>query len=749
MKISYNWLKEFVGFNKSANELAKDLNLKSVAVEEVIQKIDDNIIIGEVLAIKLHPNADRLSIVTVNNNREILQIVCGAKNFKVGDKVPLAQIGARIGDIEITEAQIRGVKSYGMLCSERELNLSNAHEGIKILPDTYIPGKKLNDYIAGDALLDIEITPQRGDLLSHIGIAREIKAIYEKKIKNPEIAKNFASKTDLNVYIEEKSLCPQYYGLKINNIKIAPSPKWLKDRLVFLGIKPINNVVDITNYVLLELGQPLHAFDAQKIIDNKIIVRVSGEMEKTITLDGASRTLPKNSLVISDKEKILAIAGIMGAKCSEISDNTKEIILESAEFDAKSVRKSSKQLGLSTEASYRFERGINSANVEFALKRATKLITEIAGGHAEKIVSCGQMPQEKQIKIDYNGINSLLGIEINKSKIIDILSRLDFIVNNNIAKVPFYRHDLNIWQDLAEEIGRIYGYDKIKMQKIKNTKPYQKSSYFKKEKIKDELVKSGFTEIYNYIYLSDKDIKTAEIPQNNLIEIANPIQNENKYLRSSLIPGLLKNVAKNPAFDPILLFEFGNVFIENKEINHLGIIAAGKNADEAIKNVQDNLIKNLGANANDLQIKSIPNNKLLQYKIKKSRVYATEFATQSILEKITINDKTSLLDSSTPKINYHYISQFPPLCRDLAFIVDKNIDAQLITSNIKKYSDKVLLVELFDEFISPKFGTDKKNIAFHIFLQDIKKSLTNNEAESIIQEIIKMIKEKYSGKLRA
>jgi phenylalanyl-tRNA synthetase beta chain len=749
MKISYDWLKELVDINKPAIEVAEDLNLKSTAVEEVVQNLDDNIIVGEVIEIKPHPNADRLSVLVVDNGTKKIQLVCGAKNFKVGDKVPLASIGAKIGDMCIAEAEIRGVRSYGMLCSEHELSISNDHSGIKILPDTYIAGKKLNEYIESDTLLDIEITPNRGDLLSHIGISREISAIYNKELKYPIIDDIEYRSTNLSIDIENSDLCPQYYAIKIKNVNILPSPKWLKDRLTFLGINPVNNIVDITNYVMLELGQPIHAFDADKIADNKIIVRKTGEMEKTVTLDGVTRNLPNESLVISDKEKILAVAGIMGGKNSEIKNSTKNIILEAAEFDRISVRKTSKKIGLATDASYRFERGIDSDKIEFTIKRAVNLINKLAGGVAEKIVGSKKIVNHDSIEINYQGINSLLGTALNESEINDTLTKLGFCINKGHAQPPSFRHDISIWQDLAEEVGRINGYDKIKQCEVKTTKPYKRSTYFIKERIKDELTNLGFTEVYNYNYLSEKDVEVAGLSNKNLLEIANPLQKENKYLRSSLVPCLLKNIAKNPSFDPILLFEFGNTFTINNEHNYLGLVSSGKNAKKTLENAINKISKFFGNDKKNIPIKELNKNELHYYKIKKPNAYVAEMPSKIFFDNHKLTDKELNLKLSEINASYRSLSQYPPISRDLAFIVNSNIDSNSIANEIKNICDLVIIVELFDEFASDKFGKNKKNIAFHVYLQNIKKSMTDDEANTVIAEIIKKIENKFSAKLRS
>jgi len=749
MKISYNWLKEFVNFNQSANKLAEDLNLKSVAVEEVVQKIDDKIIVGKILEIKPHPNADRLSVLVIDSGKEKLQIVCGAKNFKVGDIVPLATLGAKAGQMHIAEAEIRGVKSYGMLCSERELEISASHEGIKILPNTYKVGEKLNKYIESDALLDIEITPQRGDLLSHIGLSRELSAIYGNPLKLPELLTDFDKETsELSVEIENKNLCPQYFALKIKGIKIAPSPKWLIDRLTFLGINPINNIVDITNYVMLESGQPMHVFDASKITDSNIIIRESGEMEKVTTLDGTERLLPRESLVIADKEKILAIAGIMGGKSSEVQNSTTDIVLESAEFDRKSIRTTSQKINLSTEASYRFERGIDSVNVKSAIMRAAYLIKKITGGHVYKIKSDAVIQKDMSVEINYQGINSLLGTSLEKSAVNKILTNLGFKINNNHAVVPMHRHDISAWQDLAEEVARIYGYEKIIALKVPASRLAENPEYYAKENIKDSLYTLGFSEVYNYIYLSDKDIKLANISEDKLIEIANPIQSENKYLRNSLTPGLLKNIAKNPVFDSVFMFEFGKIFISNKEMNHLAVATAGKNAEAKIKEAQKKISSLCGIDEKEFIFKEIHRDILLKYKIKKTKVFVAEIDVRSLLQPKLIS-KDLLRVLYQPQGTYRLISQYPPVSRDIAFVVDSSADSNQITNEIRNISNNILLVTLFDEFVSDKLGARKKNVAFHVLMQNISKSMTDNEANKIMEDIIKNIENKFNAKLRS
>lgn len=739
-----SWLEDYVKINLEDEQLADKLSLSGTLVESIIKQLDENIIVGQIKEINPHPNADRLQVAKVFTGIEDLQIVCGAPNIAVGQKVPLALIGTKLEDFEIKKAEIRGVESFGMMCSEKELGLSGEHAGIKVLPEDYKIGEKLSNYLSKDAIFEIEITPNRGDCLSHLGIARELAAVSDAKLIVPnEIQLESQNKTNLSVAIEAKKLCSQYNAIKISGVKVEPSPKWLADRLISMGAKPINNIVDITNFIMLSWGQPLHAFDTKKIAKNKIIVRVAGEFEKITTLDSLERTLPNESLVIADEEKSIAIAGIMGGKNSEVDEKTADIIIESAEFDAPSVRKTSKILGLSTEASYRFERGIDSGKVLESAKYAAKMILEIAGGKVEQIISEGIKPVENLIAIEHEKINNLLGLKLKNDEIDNILNKLGFEISNNKVKIPLWRHDVAIWQDLAEEVGRIYGYDKIYKMAIKKTSAPKKSSYFTKEEIKESMANENFTETINYIFLSANDLQTAKLNKDELLEIKNPIQQENKFLRNSLVPGLLKNIAKNPSFDPILLFEIGHVFSEKQENINIGICASGKMAKENIKKIVGIFKEKYNL---ELEIRELTREELIRYKIKKPVVYLAESTITEIIEKQKSDFELKTIGK---EIKYRPISKFPPAARDFCFILDSNISNNEIKNNIHNSSENILLVEIFDEFVSQKLGKNKKSVAFHIWMQDMEKAMTQVEVDKISQKIINNIKNDFGGALRS
>lgn len=752
MKVLKSWINDYIKLDKSNDEIADLLSMSGTAVEEVVHLLDEKIIVVEILEVLPHPNADKLQIAIVSTGDEKLRIVCGAKNINAGQKVPLAQIGTKFADFEIKEAILRGEKSQGMLCSEKELGISDNHEGIMILNEDYEVGKPLNFYIKSDAIFDLEITANRGDCLSHIGIARELSALLNSELKKPEaLIKEDGQIALLPIAIQDLEACSKYSARKINNVKVAESPEWLKKRLVLCGAKPINNIVDITNYILLDLGQPLHAFDVKKI-EGGIKVRFAEKNEDIVTLDGEIRNLDKDILVIADNKKAVAIAGIMGGKNSEISEDTTDIILESAIFSPKVIRCGSKKLNLSTEASYRFERGIDKDNIEYALDLATKMIIELAGTPNVQVSPVSKEEkkiEEIKIKAEYDKINRLLGTSFTKDEINSYLARLGFDIENEIALVPSWRNDVTIWQDLAEEIARIYGYNHIDRQKVKRTIPEKTSSFYLTEKIKDILVENGFVEVFNYPFLSEEDIKILNLRTEDLLEVINPIQPENKYLKKSLLPHLFKDVAKNPTFDPILIFEIGHIFTESSETTNLALVVSGKGAKSDLEKAISVLVDEFKIKPEFTKITELKRDDLIRYKIKKPIVYFLEIDIDHILKDSPVKAENVKLKTVEKEIVYRSVSKFPSLTRDLAFILDKNIEPKLIIKEIYDISSLINRVELFDEFVSDKFGTNKKNLAFHIYLQAPDRTLNDNEANEVMEDIIRKIEKEYKAKLRA
>lgn len=757
MKILKSWLEDYVRIAQSDDELSDLLSYSGTLVDNIQSRFDNNIIVAEIRRIVKHPGADKLRIATVFDGTADLQIVCGASNIAVGQKVPLAKIGAVLPEIEIKEVEIRGVKSSGMLCSKSELGIDqNDQAGIFILPNNYHVGRPLNYYLPVETVFDLEITPNRGDCLSHIGIAREIAAVTNQKInikKFSPIPITGSPHSLISVDILDQSLCPRYYAINIENITVKDSPQWLQDRLLSLGQKPVSNIVDITNYIMLDLGQPLHAFDTSKISGRQIIIRPAQNNETITTLSDEHYSLIDKNLVITDSDKPIAIAGIIGANNSHVENKTTNITLEAAEFNPVCIRKTSKSLNLSTEAGYRFERGIDPLSVEMAIDKAAGLITEICGGKITgKFVNIARKYENPRVGISYDKINKLLGTNLSPDDINKLLLSLGFSLKKQLCQAPSWRHDISCWQDLAEEVARLYDINKIAKTTLPKSKPPKRSMYYYEEFIKDFLIADGFTETINYPFLSQFDVDNLiahNFPSTNLIEITNPLQDENKYMRHSLIPGLLKNISKNPTFDPVTIFEIGHVFSTSSEKTNLGICAAGKNAPQIIDQLINKLADQFRLTKKDFHFLNLPIGKTFGYKIKKSATYLLELPLQKIIDKLKIT-KTDINFINPPSQHiYRPLSKYPPATRDLAFLVNKKIATDKIADEIYNISSTILFVELFDEFIADKFGHDQKNVAFHIYMQNPTATMNDEKVNIIITNIINKITNQFDAILRS
>ena len=477
MKVSVKWLNDYINLEDiSSDEIAEKLSRSGLEVDEIIdkRKLYENFVVGYVKEKEKHPNADKLSLCKVSDGFEIYDVICGAPNVEAGQKIAFAKIGAVMpnADFKITKAKIRGEYSYGMICSESELGISDDHEGIMVLDENAEEGKPLAEELGlDDVTLDIDLTPNRADALSHIGVARDLAALYNREVEYPEIELNETSEKseDLaKVEIEDVEGCPRYVAKIVKNISVKESPEWLKTKLIAVGLRPINNVVDVTNFVLYEIGQPLHAFDLEKLEGRKIIVRKAGSNEKFTTLDSKERKLQPDDLMICDAEKPVAVAGVMGGENSEVTESTKNILIESAYFNPSRVRKTAKRLGLSSDASYRFERGADPNISVFAANRAAKLIAELGGGEVAQgaIDVYPKKIEPRNVDVRFERINKVLGYEISAESVERILGKLGFqIIKKTDEKlsvsVPTFRHDIEREIDLIEEVARIYGYDEI------------------------------------------------------------------------------------------------------------------------------------------------------------------------------------------------------------------------------------------------------------------------------------------------
>lgn len=595
--------------------------------------------------------------------------------------------------------------------------------------------KKIGD----DYIFDFEITPNRGDCLSIIGIAREAAALYNLKLNLPQakIAENKIDKK-IQIDIKDHTICPRFSARIIDNIKIDKSPKFITDRLKSYGFRPLNNIVDITNYIMIETGQPLHAFDYDKISNHIANITLAKDYDSLITLDGKDNILDKNTIIIKDDQKIYDLAGIMGGFNSEVDENTKTILLQASVFNPVLIRKTSKRLNKITDASYRFERGVDIDGTIYALNRASVLIKQVClQAVVGKINDKKEENKKTEFTISTKNINQLLGSRLSDIEIQKLLARLciKFSLDTKKVLIPSYRrYDITLWQDIAEEVARIYGYNKLGISHFEKEETNINKEYVNKEALKDLLVKNGFTEIYSYSFVDEKLIKLLGLNINNCPKVINPIAPENKYLRPSLEPSLLEAVSKNPWAPEINIFEIGKVFDKDKEYYQLSILTTDKKAQN-IKTILSQL--NL-----ESTIRTAPENVKNYLKIRKNVKYII-----LNLSDIKYESNSYKIDYAND-IKYKPISSFAPTIRDLAFIVDNEFDAEKISNEIRSLDDKILLVELFDEFSSDKFGKNKKNIAYHIWLEDSKKPITSQKSDIIINKIIKHLKTKYKINLR-
>jgi len=600
MKVPISWLKEYVDFDASPEELAKLLTFSGTEVESVQTIGGDfkDVVVGEVLSIEKHAGADNLLVCKINSGKEEVSVVCGAHNFNVGDKVPLALIGAKLPNgMEILERKVRGIVSRGMLCAEDELGLSDDHSGIMLLPRNIPAGTPFSE-VAGppETVLSVEITWNRPDCLSIIGIAREVAALFRAGFKLPSV--DFPERGEpveilADVDLQDVDGCPRYTARVLTDIKLKPSPNWMQKRLQLCGVRPINNVVDITNYVLLECGQPLHAFDYELLKDHKVIIRRGRSGEKMYTLDGIERQGLENSVLIADPVRAVALAGVMGGAGSEINDNTRNVLLESAFFHPPDIRRTSSRLGLSTESSYRFERGVDIGAVDWASRRAAALMVEYADAVAAQgvIDVYPNKRPERKITCRFPRVRRLLGIDVTDEEIISIMKLLGFSITSHatdhcIVDVPTFRPDLEIEADLVEEVARIHGLDKVSavVPQARVVIDADDSATRATIACRSNLIGLGLMEIMNYSFLSEQLLNSiSSLDVNNRVVLPNPVSSDYAVMRNSLIPQMVDTLGRNLArqVDTVSLFEIGKIFLKNNdgkisEEDHLCIGLMGK-----------------------------------------------------------------------------------------------------------------------------------------------------------------------------
>ena len=801
MKVSLEWLKEYIDIALSPAELANKLTMAGTEVKgmQVIGGNWENIIIGRIIAINPHPNADRLSLATVDLGAERQTVVTGAPNLRLGDKVAFAHVGAQLIDghsgqtFRLKSAKIRGVVSNGMACSEKELGISDSHEGIMVLPAEAPVGIPLSDYL-GDVVLDLDITPNRPDCLSVIGIAREVAALVGQDLHLPEVRYEEASspiERQVSVEITAPELCCRYCASLVNSVKVTPSPRWMQQRLLACGLRPINNIVDITNYVMLEYNQPLHAFDYQQVRGKKIIVRRALGGEAVVTLDGAERSLSEDMLVIADKERAVAIAGIMGGADSEVTEQTTSILLESANFAPASIHHSSRALRLPSEASYRFERGISPALTLPALKRATQLITQLAGGEAAKDlvdVYPGKLDR-KPILLSTDMTKRLLGVDFTLDQIVDALTSLGFnckaagLASEVWVTAPYWRSDIHRVEDLVEEVARIIGYDLIPTTMLAHPLPRQDPEPIigLKQKMEHSLVGYGFQEVINYS-LTSFDMLNRLVPEPQPIEsaplrVANPMTVDQEYLRPNLRASLLAALAANRKHEDggIRLFELGRVYLsrpndlpDEREVV-CGILSGPRWENSWLgecglldffdaKGVVEGLLSQLGIEASfeECSDVSLHPNKQAAIVIAGNRFGVIGELHPKVLQSFELSepgclfeiDVTSLLPLTTSHKMFQPIPRFPGIVRDIALVVDAGISHAEVHNIIEGFP-LVERVMIFDVYAGEQVSPDKKSFAYRITFRSPQYTLTDEEVNKVQQQILDRLSSELGAILRA
>jgi len=639
----------------------------------------------------------------------------------------------------------------------------------KLADDLSLFGQEVEDVEkkSDDTIFDIEITPNRGDCLSILGIAREISALYKLKVKNEKLKVEVKSEKldkDIQVKISNPNICPRFTARIIDGIKIGESPKWIQEKLATYGFRPINNIVDITNYAMIAGGQPLHAFDYDKIgsseqasVSRKIMdIRQAKKGEEVMTLDGQNRILNEGAIIIEDDQKIYDLAGIMGGIKSEVDENTKTIILQGAIFDPILIRKASKHLNHTTDASYRYERGVDFEGTKAGVDFATKLILDSCkeAKAGELIDEIHEEQKPKSIPFKIGDINQLLGTDVTIDQAEEYLNQLNVKVETKvddkeaqtIATPPSYRaYDITIWQDIAEEIARMEGYNNLGVSEIeKNPQKIKNKRYILEEVLRDIISGQGYTEVQSYSFADKKLLENLEMFSEKIIEIEKPLSPETQYLRPDLLPSVLSQIAKNPWAPEVKMFEIGNCFEGENEFTQLAIGQTGKNKKE-LEDVINIIKEKLGVDQISYELCE-PDQKVLDLLKIRKKVIAVRIDFEKLLERV--GNIAAEFEISDKKIKYKPISKFAPTIRDLAFIVAEDIKASDVAKDIKSISDKILLVELFDEFSSDKFGKGKKNLAYHIWIEDLRKPMEDKEVEQIIKDIIKKISQKYQAKPR-
>lgn len=795
MKVTVDWLKNYVEFSQSPEEIAAALTMLGLEVDSVRQVTYDfdKVVVGRIADFNKHLQKDNLTICKVDIGKETLSLVCGAPNVRTGIKVPVALVGARLpGNFIVKAATIHGFNSSGMICSEAELGLSHQSEIIMVFNDPAKVGQDIKQVLGpGEVVIEIDLTPNRADCLSVIGIAREIGAINRRRINkaNIDLIESPSKKIDdvIEVIIQNPESCPRYAARYMEGVKIGPSPRWLIQKLEAVGLRTINNVVDITNYVMLETGQPLHAFDHDLLEDQKIIVRHAKAGEKFTTLDEKEHLLTATTLLICDGKKPVALAGVMGGLNSEISNRTSKVLLESAYFDPINTRKTSKALGLSTDSSQRFERGVDPEGQIYAMDRAAQLIYELAGGEiARGRIDCYPKPIPKKIiDLRVNRVNHLLGTAISKQEMVDILARLEFQIKKQDdiiqVEVPSFRVDIDREVDLIEEVSRMYGFDRIEEKtdsKISLTQAGNKAEKFH-QLIRDILFRMGYNEILTHSLINYK--WAEKFLDHPYIQIRNPISEDLGTLRTSLIPGLLQTIKwnKNRYLNDVMLFELGNIFywldrnhFEHHESQKIALAKTGstnpknwleKNRTATFYDLKGDVfslleklkIRNYRADKASMQFLD---DRSLKISINGNGIGYIGALSRAILDELDIQDDIfiaeldyqSILDQYSWDRKFQPIPKYPAIKRDLSILLDQQIPVAEVEKVIwQSAGDLLQSVKVFDFYRGKQIDKTKKSLAFTLSFFSLKRTLTEKEVDSEIEVIVRNLESELKAQLRA
>jgi len=805
MLISLNWLRDYVDLPETVETLCERLTLLGLEIEKVTRPGEgiEKVVVGQVLSVERHPDADKLSVCRTDVGQgEPLQIVCGATNMKPGDKVPTALVGATLpGGFEIGRRKMRGVESYGMMCSARELGLGEEHMGLMILPADAPIGQDIRTYLGlDDAILEIEVTPNRGDWASMIGVARELAAWFGRTMRVPKAAPAEGSapvRALTSVTIEDPEGCPRYIARVIEGVKVGPSPDWMARRLTAAGMRPINNVVDVTNYVLMETGHPLHAFDYDRLSENRIVVRRARAGEQITTLDGERRSLTPEMLVIADAEKPQAVAGVMGGADSEVTDVTTRILLESAVFHPALIRRTARTLGLVTEAAQHFQRGADWDMAEYAVNRAADLVLQLAGGSLAAGLwdAAPRPPQPVSVQLRYHRAASFLGVQMFPATQREILDRLGFELESEdevsaTFRVPSWRvHDVSMETDLLEELARFHGYDRLPetlppvRANATDFAPYDEPQ----EQTRRFLADRGLTEVFSWTFSSPAMVERAGLPETygRMVTLSNPLTENHSTMRSSLIPGLLAIAERNArrGATGLAVFELGPVFLPPRdgavtpktlpdEPPALGILLAGEPPAHWAVPVRPydlydlkGIVETLGAwRRQDLRFRPMESPWPLFVPGQAAEILLGEAIAGYIG---TVSGRVGkafdlpfgccvaelnlrvLFDAPLRPAQFQELPAFPPSPRDLAVLVDRTTPAGDLLEAVREKGGTLLRdARVFDVYTGKQVPPDKKSVAISLVFQSPERTLTDADTQQAFDRIVKHLERKFQAVLR-